>query len=130
MKRFIAQRDHYLKGYCAKVCFLAHLGKKEFYLSQKWRGLRNETLKVYGRKCMKCGTTEGRIHVDHIKPKSKYPELCFEFDNLQILCEDCNNTKGNVDETDYRPARPLQSKTAQAGQTDRGEGFLPLPERT
>jgi 5-methylcytosine-specific restriction endonuclease McrA len=42
------------------------------------------------------------MHVDHIKPKSRYPHLALKFDNLQVLCETCNIEKSNIDETDYR----------------------------
>jgi len=42
------------------------------------------------------------IHVDHIKPRSRYPELSLEIENLQVLCEDCNMGKSNVFETDWR----------------------------
>jgi 5-methylcytosine-specific restriction endonuclease McrA len=43
------------------------------------------------------------IHIDHILPRSKYPELSLVFDNLQVLCESCNLGKSNKDETDWRP---------------------------
>ena len=43
------------------------------------------------------------LHVDHIKPRSKYPELELDITNLQILCEDDNLGKSNRYETDYRP---------------------------
>jgi 5-methylcytosine-specific restriction endonuclease McrA len=52
-------------------------------------------------KCMCCGSTE-RIVVDHIKPRRKYPQLALDFDNLQVLCVDCNHGKGSDDETDWR----------------------------
>ena len=42
------------------------------------------------------------MHVDHIKPMSLHPELKYKFDNLQILCKDCDLAKSNTDETDYR----------------------------
>lgn len=80
---------------------------KSFYESDEWRALRYEALKTYGRKCMVCGSVphpenKVRIHVDHIKPISKFPELKLSFDNLQILCEDCNLGKSNKDCIDYR----------------------------
>ncbi len=80
---------------------------KSFYESDAWRSLRYEVLKVYGRKCMVCGAVphpenKVKLHVDHIKPRSKYPELELEFSNLQILCEDCNLGKSNKDSIDYR----------------------------
>jgi hypothetical protein len=37
------------------------------------------------------------LHVDHVKPRSKYPELALDLDNLQILCAACNTRKGDRD---------------------------------
>ena len=42
------------------------------------------------------------MHVDHIKPRSLYPDLELEFENLQVLCKYCNLEKSNKDEIDYR----------------------------
>jgi 5-methylcytosine-specific restriction endonuclease McrA len=79
---------------------------KGFYMSDEWRALRYQVLKKFGATCQCCGATPktGRqVHVDHIKPRSKYPELELEFSNLQVLCEDCNLGKLHLDETDWRP---------------------------
>jgi 5-methylcytosine-specific restriction endonuclease McrA len=75
-----------------------------FYLSSKWTQVRYDILLYYGPICMKCKSTK-KIHVDHIKPRSKYPELETDFENLQVLCEPCNLEKGNKNETDWRPHR-------------------------
>lgn len=75
----------------------------EFLDSREWQEMRYRVLVQYGRKCMACGTTRGEMHVDHIKPRSKYPELALEFTNLQVLCRGCNKGKGAWDETDWRP---------------------------
>ena len=78
-----------------------------FYLTDDWRRLRYRVLKKYSARCMCCGRNRKEngvtIHVDHIKPRSKYPRLELDFNNLQILCEDCNLGKSNIDETDWRP---------------------------
>lgn len=74
-----------------------------FYDSRDWLELRYKALKLYGRSCMQCKATNCEIHVDHIKPRSKYPELELELSNLQILCRSCNIGKSNKDETDFRP---------------------------
>lgn len=74
----------------------------EFMKSDVWYQLRYKVFTVYGRKCMCCGKRYN-LDVDHIKPKSRYPELIADFNNLQILCRDCNYGKGNWDETDWRP---------------------------
>jgi 5-methylcytosine-specific restriction endonuclease McrA len=55
---------------------------------------------------MCCGATpddgETQIHVDHIKPRFKYPQLALNADNLQVLCSVCNQGKGKWDESDFR----------------------------
>lgn len=43
-----------------------------------------------------------QMHVDHIKPRAKFPELALVLDNLQVLCRDCNLGKRHLDETDWR----------------------------
>lgn len=68
---------------------------------KKWFRLRARVLATYGAKCMKCGSVEN-IEVDHIKPKSKFPELQWVFENLQVLCRECNVAKWNYHSTDYR----------------------------
>lgn len=89
---------------CEKESFLAHERYGDsFYASLEWIQLRYKVFLQYGRTCMCCGTTSGPIHVDHIKPRSKYPNLSLEFENLQVLCKPCNFGKSNIDETDWRP---------------------------
>ncbi len=77
--------------------------KDQFYLSREWRELRYKVLKTYGRKCMLCSSTDAKLHVDHIKPRSSFPQLALSFENLQVLCDDCNIGKSNRDQTDWRP---------------------------
>lgn len=74
-----------------------------FYLIPEWERLRVAVLKFYGCKCMKCGIKNCEMHVDHIKPRSLYPDLELVKDNLQVLCKDCNMEKLNLNEIDYRP---------------------------
>jgi 5-methylcytosine-specific restriction endonuclease McrA len=78
-----------------------------FYMSDDWRKLRYRVLRKYKARCMCCGRNRQedgiKIHVDHIKPRSKHPKLELDFNNLQILCEDCNLGKSNIDDTDWRP---------------------------
>jgi len=75
-----------------------------FYQTKEWRQLRFKALLKYGRACMCCRATDAIMHVDHIKPRSKFPELELCLDNLQILCEDCNMGKGGWSDADFRPA--------------------------
>ncbi len=76
-----------------------------FYTSPEWLTLRYQALKESKGYCELCGRGKrdgARLHVDHIKPKSKYPHLKLDPKNLQILCAECNLGKGAADETDYR----------------------------
>lgn len=44
--------------------------------------------------CQICGFSERDImEVDHIKQKSKYPELALSLDNLVTLCPNCHRRK-------------------------------------
>lgn len=67
----------------------------------RWQKLRRKVFQAYGRVCMKCGSVDD-LHVDHIKPKSKYPRLAYRFSNMQILCKSCNYEKSNKNCSDYR----------------------------
>ncbi|NKF49291.1 HNH endonuclease [Shewanella sp. WXL01] len=77
--------------------------------NRKWPNLRRQAFELYGNACSCCGaspSTGAIMHVDHIKPRSKYPELALELSNLQILCEQCNLGKSNISEVDWRQPQP------------------------
>lgn len=77
---------------------------QDFYRSLKWKQLRYLVLRNSGG-CNCCGAkaSDGvQLHVDHIKPRFRFPELELSLDNLQVLCEDCNVGKGSWDSTDWR----------------------------
>ena len=80
---------------------------RKFHTSEEWRRLRYKVLKKFNGCCCLCGRSHQKhgvvIHVDHIKPRSKYPELKLDENNLQLLCEDCNLGKSNRDSIDWRP---------------------------
>jgi hypothetical protein len=84
---------------------------RAFLRGFEWRRLRLVVRKQQGRRCVCCGASPDDgvtvLHVDHIKPRKRFPELALEITNLQVLCESCNHGKGNWDETDWRsePAR-------------------------
>lgn len=76
-----------------------------FYDSRPWQELRYKVLEKYGATCQCCGATRKngvRIHVDHIKPRSRFPHLELDENNLQVLCEPCNLGKGAHSLTDWR----------------------------
>lgn len=78
---------------------------KEFLSSKAWKRLRYQALIRYGRSCKLCGARpdDGAVlNVDHIMPRLLYPELALNLDNLQVLCSECNEGKGNWDMTEAK----------------------------
>jgi 5-methylcytosine-specific restriction endonuclease McrA len=73
-----------------------------FYLSKAWRELRATVLSHYGPACMKCKQVTEHPHVDHIRSRFYRPDLSLVFDNLQVLCQACNEEK-SISCADYRP---------------------------
>lgn len=76
------------------------------YESNAWRKLRYRALKASSGCCDCCGNRASKdnpLHVDHIKPRSKYPYLELVLTNLQVLCKACNLGKSAWDKTDWRP---------------------------
>jgi ATP adenylyltransferase len=53
-------------------------------------------------RCALCGATRDDtvLHVDHIIPRSKGGKTVYE--NLQVLCAKCNESKRDQDQTDFR----------------------------
>ena len=84
---------------------ICNLPSKKFYQTPEWRRLRYKVLDTYKNKCQACGRSPRDgivIHVDHILPRSLYPERALSISNLQILCDDCNIGKSNIYTTDWR----------------------------
>lgn len=75
---------------------------KAFVASDAWKEVRAKAIALYGAVCMKCGSQD-KIQVDHVKPKSRFPDLSLDISNLQILCWGCNKDKGFYKYDDYRP---------------------------
>jgi hypothetical protein len=62
--------------------------------------LRREVLHRDGSRCTKCGSV-GDVHIDHIVPVAKGGLTTIE--NLQLLCELHNLSKGDRESINYRP---------------------------
>lgn len=76
-----------------------------FYDTEAWRVVRYQALRRSRGVCECCGAGPelGRpLHVDHIRPRSRWPDLALDLSNLQVLCADCNLGKGISDTTDWR----------------------------
>jgi len=71
--------------------------QQRFYASSEWRLVREQVIQEQGHVCQECRrriTTDYDLTVDHIKPRSKFPELALDKSNLQVLCRRCNSAKG------------------------------------
>lgn len=77
---------------------------RSFYQSYQWRRLRLKVFEKYGNNCA-CfvpGCNNPATHVDHIKPRSKFPHLALDINNMQLLCPECNRAKSNDIIADFR----------------------------
>jgi len=77
---------------------------EQFYSSPEWDMLRKQVIKQKGKVCAECGrriTQNSDITVDHIKPRSRYPDLALKIENLRVLCRSCNSAKGNREFEEY-----------------------------
>ncbi len=92
------------ESYNSDVKKTIKIKKSNFHTSKRWRELRAFFISKNDKICCCCGIdVDGQtLHVDHIKPKSKYPDLALDENNLQILCRKCNFAKNTHHETDYR----------------------------
>ena len=80
------------------------LGDGSIFDTVRFKYLRYVAFKVYGNYCACCGCRpeNGKLTVDHIMPKSKYPHLAYNILNVQVMCGDCNEIKADNDTTDWR----------------------------
>jgi len=89
------------------------------YVDKKYKDLyKQDDVKkalsvMYRDLCCYC---EGNIpltgyeEIEHYKPKSKYPELCFEWTNLHQICQKCNKNKNDKWNCDYPIFSPTDDK--------------------
>lgn len=68
---------------------------KAFYCSAAWRRVRAAVLREQPLcvLCLKEGRTTAASHVDHILERKVRPDLAFDMDNLQALCQPCHQRK-------------------------------------
>lgn len=70
--------------------------KKSLVLSEDYEATKNYLLELGGRRCVYCGILEARcggvyyMHVEHYRPKSKFPKRSDDLHNLYVACAICN----------------------------------------
>ena len=111
-KKWLKLQDKKQKNQRKKWRAASRKPDDKFFKSEAWRELRFVVLKRADGCCALCGRSKRMhdvvLHVDHIKPRSRFPHLSLDASNLQVLCEDCNLGKGNRDTTDWRTDNVVQ----------------------
>jgi 5-methylcytosine-specific restriction endonuclease McrA len=96
---------------------------KRFAQSRPWSRLRYDFLRDQDGRCRCCGlgAADGaRLNVDHILPRITHPQLALAYANLQVLCSNCNQGKGNHNATDWRFRRRSGCRTTMPVRQSRG----------
>jgi hypothetical protein len=91
--------------------------EEHFYSGPEWRRLRTYAIGRDGRICQnpECGRyidSDFDLTVDHIKPKSLFPELALDLSNVQVLCRECNSSKGNQTSLVFSEHKNLRTTSA------------------
>ena len=69
-----------------------------FFNKYKQDDVRKALAEMYSKLCCYCESKVGIVdfpHIEHLKPKSIFPEHTFDWDNLHLACTQCNTAKGN-----------------------------------
>jgi uncharacterized protein (TIGR02646 family) len=77
--------------------------KKLFEKAQKkynHETVKNALKAMFHNKCAFCESNITQVYagdIEHFRPKSKFPELCFEWENLLFACSICNGKSNKGD---------------------------------
>lgn len=77
------ERNHFWKGGVTSI-------NEALRKSTEYRLWRKAVYERDKYTCIWCGQIGGKLHPDHIKPWSLYPELRFAIDNGRTLCISCH----------------------------------------
>lgn len=84
---------------------LDHAFRQQFRFLGLHDDIRREVLRASKFTCVLCGKQprrKGALHLDHVRPRVRYPELEYVISNLQALCASCNRHKQAYDGDDWR----------------------------
>jgi hypothetical protein len=65
----------------------------KFYTGSEWKELRNKVFVRDNYTCQDCGKHGGYLEANHIKPRSRYPDLKLVASNIETLCKPCHDKK-------------------------------------
>ena len=60
----------------------------------RWRDFHDDLKQIFGGICGYCEEI-CKGEVDHLRPKTRFPQLVYEWSNWILACHDCNHAKGN-----------------------------------
>ena len=68
----------------ASLLVFGNMHSSVFYKTLQWRAAQHFALTTHGNRCQLCGAgpAKGPLHVDHILPRSMYPDRCLDPTNL------------------------------------------------
>lgn len=93
--------DEWTKNLLKQLNIFKEVDKIPSKYTDKYRqtDVQKELRRMYKKRCCYCESKIGAQsyeHIEHLKPKSKFPHECFEWENLHWVCPICNSThKGN-----------------------------------
>lgn len=101
----ISDNNNYSKQYYEK-----NKERKKQLDSKRWKDLRLSIIQRDGGMCNRCWVElnlieRKNLQVHHIKPRSQYPELMYDPDNLITVCKTCNLSLGTKGELDWEIQR-------------------------
>ena len=120
-----------------KNVIIKEYNKNDWKLTNKERmDLLESLCDMYSGCCAYC---EGSLnitssaHIDHFRPRNLFPQLTYEYDNLNYSCEKCNRNKSNLWDEDYfspseeNPEKHIKFKGILACKLDdRGQKMIDL----
>lgn len=61
-----------------------------------WGDARRALIGVLGQYCSYCGSPVfSHLHIEHVRPKSSFPDGIFAWSNFLLACASCNSAKSN-----------------------------------
>lgn len=108
-------RDREIGCYCSKHYFenrcQKSLGKRDINLAL----VIKDKIKQQNYKCVYTGEKlilGVNAHLDHIMPRSRFPELANDVNNLEWVTDEINNLKGQLTKEEFLRAFPQYNKTS------------------
>ena len=75
-----------------------------YYAKYRTLDVKQALERIYDGLCCYCESPVGTVdypHIEHRKPKNKFPEGTYDWNNLHIACQKCNVAKGEKFDNNY-----------------------------